>query len=363
MKIEKTELANKIGRIKSILPKNTPIEALKSVLVRDGYLIASDMEITVTVKLEGISEGTEESFLIPESMIGFINALPSGEVEISAKAENEGTVELEVKAGKVKNNILTLSVTNYPAIKSTEAAKELGKVEAEDLKAGITHTLFAVAENNAKSVMNALNMKCANGELALSGLDGYMLATDKIPLEGEFDLNIPKRTCQQLLNLDIEGLVTILTDGKTVIFETAFSKIESRLIEGDYYQIERMLSDLPITVSMKRKSFVEALSRTLLLIGSNDSKAVSIDFSGEKAEVTLKNGRNAYVEDIGLNEDMADGEKILFAVNPKMLLTALKAFDSENVYLNLANEKRPMKILTDESDQKALVLPVRISKA
>lgn len=363
MIIEKTELANKIGMVKSVLPKNTPIEALKSVLVRDGYLVASDMEITVTVKLEGISEGSEESFLIPESMIGFINALPSGEVEISVKTENEGTVELEVKAGKVKNNILTFSVTNYPAIKSTEAAKELGKVEAEDLKAGITHTLFAVAENNAKSVMNALNMKCANGELALSGLDGYMLATDKIPLDGNFDLNIPKKACQQLLNMDIEGQVTILTDGKTIIFETELSKMESRLIDGDYFKVEKMFSELPVTVSMKRKNFVEALSRTLLLIGPNDIKSVSLDFAGKKADITLKNGRNAFVEDIELNEDMADDEKILLAMNPKMLLTVLKAFDSENVYLNLANEASPMIILTDESDQKALVLPVRTSKA
>ncbi|KAI4450616.1 hypothetical protein C823_005153 [Eubacterium plexicaudatum ASF492] len=41
MKIEKAELAGKIAKLKSVVPKKTNIPALQGILVRDSYLTAS----------------------------------------------------------------------------------------------------------------------------------------------------------------------------------------------------------------------------------------------------------------------------------------------------------------------------------
>lgn len=46
MKIDKNELSRKIAQIKGIVPKTTTIEALQGVLLKDGYLIASNTEVT-----------------------------------------------------------------------------------------------------------------------------------------------------------------------------------------------------------------------------------------------------------------------------------------------------------------------------
>lgn len=62
MKIDKNELSRKIAQIKGIVPKTTTIEALQGVLLKDGYLIASNTEVTVKAKLES-AEGTP--FIIP----------------------------------------------------------------------------------------------------------------------------------------------------------------------------------------------------------------------------------------------------------------------------------------------------------
>lgn len=56
MKLHKYEIVNAIDKVKSIAPKEATIKALEGVLVNNGYLIASNMEVTVTFKLEG-SEG------------------------------------------------------------------------------------------------------------------------------------------------------------------------------------------------------------------------------------------------------------------------------------------------------------------
>ena len=53
MKIMKAELVQKLNKIKGIVPKTTTMPVLQSILVKDGYLIANNMETTVKAKLEG----------------------------------------------------------------------------------------------------------------------------------------------------------------------------------------------------------------------------------------------------------------------------------------------------------------------
>ncbi len=53
MKIQKIELAQKLNKIKGVVPKKTTLPVLQCILVRDCYLIASNMEMTVEAKIEG----------------------------------------------------------------------------------------------------------------------------------------------------------------------------------------------------------------------------------------------------------------------------------------------------------------------
>ena len=51
MKIQKTELAQKLNKIKSVVPKKTTQAVLQGILVKDCYLIANNMEMTVKANL------------------------------------------------------------------------------------------------------------------------------------------------------------------------------------------------------------------------------------------------------------------------------------------------------------------------
>ena len=86
MKIQKTELAQKLNKIKGVVPKKTTQAVLQGILVKDGYLIANNMEMTVKAKIEG-TEG--KSFIIPERAFDLINNLPDGDMEISAAKKND----------------------------------------------------------------------------------------------------------------------------------------------------------------------------------------------------------------------------------------------------------------------------------
>lgn len=85
MKVQKYEIVRVIDKLKSIVQKNDQFPALGGILVKDGYLIASNSEITMKVKLEA-SEGSY--FIIPMKAFDLIKNLPDGEIDISATDKN-----------------------------------------------------------------------------------------------------------------------------------------------------------------------------------------------------------------------------------------------------------------------------------
>lgn len=85
MKVQKYEIARVIDKLKSIVQKNDQFPALGGILVKDGYLIASNSEITMKVKLEA-SKGSY--FIIPMKAFDLIKNLPDGEIDISATDKN-----------------------------------------------------------------------------------------------------------------------------------------------------------------------------------------------------------------------------------------------------------------------------------
>ena len=138
MKIQKTDLAQKLNKIKGAVPKKTTMPVLQGILVRDGYLIASNMEMTVKAKIEG-TEG--ESFIIPERAFDLINNLPDGEMEISAAAGNIITI----KADKIKNKYQTLDPAQFPTTASQDEGSEL-RIKAEMILESMKRVSCAGAE-------------------------------------------------------------------------------------------------------------------------------------------------------------------------------------------------------------------------
>ena len=82
--------------MKGIVPKKTTMPALQGILVKDGFLIASNTEMTVKVKLEGAEN---EYFIIPERAFDLISNLPDGEMNISVTGKNIITIQVD----KIKN--------------------------------------------------------------------------------------------------------------------------------------------------------------------------------------------------------------------------------------------------------------------
>lgn len=355
MKIEKNELARKIGQLKNIVPSRTTIEALKGVLYKDGYLIASDTELTVKAKLEGIDIESEATipFIIPSKSFELIRSLPAGEIELSA-AEDTVTI----KQGKIKNKFKTLSADQFSYNRESIEGELIAYIPAEDLKSAIAHTIYAVATSGANVMMLGMNLKCKDGKLNFVGLDGHRIAWDCIPCDGDFDVIVPRSALDNILKLDLQGDIKISKDNNGALFKSEDYEVYTRLIAGDYFKYENMFAAGDIGTIIDRREFSDAINRARLCGSDEDKAPVILELDGSVVHITYKNQTSDYREDVQTVSECTGSLKIGFA--PRLLIDSLKAFECDNVTMDFNNAKTPVIIKAEDSDMTALVLPVNI---
>lgn len=348
MKIQKAELSQKLNKIKGVVPKKELFPVLQGVLVRDGYLIANNLEMAVKAKIGG-TEG--ESFIIPERAIDLINNLPDGEMEISVTANNVITI----KADKIKNKYQTMDPAQFPAMASQEEGGEL-TIKAEMLLESMKRVFYAVPAQNTNMVMTAMCLQAAGGQLNFAGLDGHVLAWDKIDYDGEFELLIPKNTIDKIKSLGLSGEVQIRHNKTGAVFITDDFEIYTRLIEGKYFKYQAMFNELSLHTVVSRMALLDAMTRAKMCI--KEKCLVRFELEGHSLSLSIKDKVTDYHEIVGLQEDMAEALTIWF--DARLVLETMRAFDCENVKLSFGGSKMPMIVEAEDSDFKTIILPVAI---
>lgn len=348
MKIQKTELAQKLNKIKGVVPKKTTMPVLQGILVKDGYLVANNIEMTVKAKIEG-REG--ESFIIPERAFDLINNLPDGEIEISAESDNIITIQ----ADKIKNKYQTMPPAQFPTKASQEEGSEL-TIKAETLLESMKRVSYAVPAQARNPVMTSMCLQAREGRLNFVGLDGCVLAWDKVDYDGEFELLIPKNTVDKLKALGMSGDVQIRHSKTGAVFITKDFEVYTRLIEGEYFKYRTMFSELPLHTAVSRISLLDAMIRAKMC--TEERCPVRFELEEGSLNLSIKDKTTDYHETVELQKNMT--KPLTIGFDARLVLETLKAFDCENVGLSFGDPKMPMIVEAEDSDFKTIVLPVAL---
>lgn len=349
MKIQKTELAAKLNKIKGVVPKKTTMPVLQGVLVKEGYLIANNMEMTVKAKLEGIED---ECFIIPERAFDLISNLPDGEVDISVTAKNT----IAIKADKVKNKYQTMDPEQFPdtAMQKTE---NQWTIKANILLESMKRVSYAVSAQGNNPVMSSMCLQAADGKLNFVGLDGHVLAWDTVDYDGDFELLIPKNTVDKLKTLGLVGDVRIMHNKTGAVFITEDFEVYTRLVEGEYYKYQTMFKKLPIHTVVSREELLDAMTRAKMC--TEERCPVRFEIQDDQLNLSIKDKTTDYHETVDLQEKLS--ETLTIGFDARLVLETLKAFDCDNVDISLDSSKMPMVVEAEDSDFKTIVLPVAIN--
>ena len=226
-------------------------------------------------------------------------------------------------------------------------------------------SVFSIADNDNNKLMTGELFEIHNNEFKVVSLDGHRISIRKIELKDSYPdrkVIVPGKSLQEvskILSGETDEEVRIFFTGNHIVFEFDNTMVVSRLIEGEYFKINQMLSsDYETKVVINKKEFLDSIDRANLLIREGDKKPIIINITDGSLEVKVQSAIGSLNEDIDINKE---GKDIMIGFNPKFLIDALRVIDDETVDIYLVNPKAPCFIRDKEENYIYLILPVNFS--
>ena len=360
----KSNLAKGVSTVYKAVPSKTTMPILECILVDATNdiirLTANDMELGIQTDVEG--EIIDRGMIAIDARIfsEIVRKLPDNEVIIETKENLQTTITCEKAkfdlAGKPGGEFSYL-----PIIEKDESIE----ISQFTLKEMIRQTIFSIADTESNKLMTGELFEIRNNVLRVISLDGHRISIRKMELKdevGDKKLIVPGKTLievSKILSGEAESMVNISYTSNHIVFEFDNTVVVSRLIEGEYFKVDQMLSnDYETKVRINKKELLNSIDRATLLVKEGDKKPIIINIGEEVMELKIKSQIGSMDEEIYINKE---GKDLLIGFNPKFLIDALRVIDNEEVVLYLMNAKAPCFIKDDEESYIYLILPVNFN--
>ena len=322
----------------------------------------NDMELGIETKVKGIIEEKGIIALDAKIFSDIIRKLPDNDVVIQTDANLNTTITCE----KAKFTIPGKEGDDFaylPVIEKNEGI-ELSQFT---LKEVIRQTIFSIAANENNKLMTGELFEIKNNILKVVSLDGHRIAIRKIELKESYSdkkVVVPGKTLNEISKIllgEVEDLVRIFFTDNHIVFEFDDTIVVSRLIEGEYFRIDQMLSsDYETKVCINKREFLDCIDRATLFVKESDKKPIIINIEDESMQLSINSQIGSMKEDIDIEKE---GKDIMIGFNPKFLIDALKVIDDEQISIFLVNPKAPCFIKDEKESYIYLILPVNFNTA
>ena len=361
---KKSNLLNGVQIVSKAVPSKTTMTILECILINATkgsiMLTANDMELGIETRIEGDILEKGVIAIDAKILLEIVRRLPDNEVTI----ESDDNYNVLITCEKSKFNISGKSGEDFSYLPNIEKEDHI-IVSQFTLKEVIRQTLFSIADNDNNKLMTGELFEINENILKVVSLDGHRISIRKIELKNSYDQKkvvVPGKTLNEITKIlpgDADKDVCIYFTEKHVVFEFDETVVVSRLIEGEYFKIDQMLStDYETKFKINKKEFFCCIDRATLLVKEGDKKPIILTIKDDSLLLKIQSSLGKMNEDIDITKQ---GKDIMIGFNPKFLIDALKVIDDEEVEIYMVNPKAPCIIKDIKESYIYLILPVNFT--
>ena len=363
---KKSDLLKGVNIVLKAVPSKTTMSILECILIDASTgqikMTANDMELGIETVIEG--DIREKGIIAIDAKIfsEIVRKLPDNDVTI----ETDANFQMLICCEKARFSIAGKSGEDFSYLPYIEKAEPV-VVSQFSLREVIKQTIFSISDNESNKMMTGELFEISGNHLKVVSLDGHRVSIRNLELKGEYQprkVIVPGKTLievSKILSGELEALVNLFFTKNHIVFEFDETTVVSRLIEGEYFRIEQMLStDYETKVRVNKKELLNCIDRATLLIRESDKKPIIIQIEDGEMRLKLASGVGSMNEEIVIEKE---GKDILIGFNPKFMIDALRVIDDEMVTLYLVNPKAPCFIRDEKESYIYLILPVNFSSA
>lgn len=357
----KNNLLKSVNIVLKAIPGKTTMPILECILIDASAntikFTANDMELGIETTVDGTI--IEKGIVAIDAKIfsDIIRKLPNNDVTIETDEKLTTTITCE----KAKFSISGQSGEDFSYLPYVEKNESI-VVSQFTLKEIIRQTIFSIAANENNKMMTGELFEVNGNILRVVSLDGHRISIRKIELKEEYPyikVVVPGKTLieiSKILSGETEDEVNIFFTKNHIVFEFDDTTVVSRLIEGEYFRIDQMLSsDYETKVQINKREFIDCIDRATLMVRESDKKPIIISISDGTMELKIQSQIGSMDEEIDI---VKEGKDMLIGFNPRFLIDALRVIDDEMVDIYLMNPKAPCFIRDEQQSYIYLILPV-----
>ena len=362
----KASLLKGVSIVSKAVPSRTTMPILNCILIdasaNEIKLTANDMELGIETVIEG--EIVERGIIALDAKFfsEIVRKLPDNDVVI----ESDDTFQTTITCEKTMFNIVGKSGEDFSYLPYIEKNESIS-ISQFTLKDVVRQTIFSIADNDTNKLMTGELFEINENRLRVVSLDGHRISIRNIELKESYSplkVVVPGKTLQEISKIltgEAEDMVDIFFADNHILFEFDETKVVSRLIEGEYFHIDQMLSsDYDTKVKINKREFLNCIDRATLLIREGDKKPIILNIQDGSLQLKINSFVGSMNEEIEIEKE---GKDLLIGFNPKFFIDALRVIDDEEVTLYMVNPKAPCFIKDDAGTYVYLILPVNFNAA
>lgn len=362
----KSDLLKGVNIVSKAVPVRTTMSILECILIDTSAnkikLTANDMELGIETIIQGEILEAGVIALDAKIFLEIVRKLPDNEVTI----ETDQTFKTLITCEKAKFNIIGKSGEDFSYLPYVER-KDSVSMSQFTLKEVIRQTIFSITDNDNNKLMSGELFEIDENKFKVVSLDGHRISIRNIELKDSYEYKkviVPGKTLNEISKIlpgsAEEDVLLFFTDNH-IIFEFDQTTVVSRLIEGEYFKIEQMLSsDYETKVTINKKELLDCIDRASLLIKEGDKKPIIMNITDTTMELKINSFIGSMNEDIDIEKE---GKDILIGFNPKFFIDALRVIDNEEVTIYMVNPKAPCFIKDENESYIYLILPVNFNSS
>lgn len=360
----KNNFNNGINIALKAVPGKTTMPILECVVIEAKgesiKLTTNDMQLGIETKIPANIQ-QEGVILVNAKMISeIVRRLPDEDVNFEVDANNN----ILLFCGKSKFNIPGINQEDFPMLPKISVEKKIS-ISQFTLKEMIRQTIFSISDNESNKILTGELFEINGDEFKIASLDLVRVSIRKIKLKESYDhikVVIPGKTLNEvskILNGNMDDEVTISFSKNHVLFEFDNTIVISRLIEGNFYNIDQMLkNNYETKVKVNKNDLYGCIDRATLLLREAEKKPVILNIRDNEIQMEMNTKIGSMDEEVNA---VKEGKDLTIAFNPKYVNDVLKVIDDEDVSMYLFNSNAPCFIKNEEESYIYLILPVNMN--
>jgi len=364
IKCMKSNFLKGLNIVSKAVPSKTTMSILQCILIDSTRgnirLITNDTELGIETVIEG--EIIEKGVVAIDAKIitDIVRKLPESEVLL----QTDSSYKTNITCANSRFDILGKSGDEFAYLPDITRDDYIS-ISQFSLKDVIRQTSFSVAVNDNNKIMTGELFEIRDDKLRVVSLDGHRISIRNLELKEKSEnrkVIIPGRALNEISKIltgDADSIVNIYFSDKNIVFEFDDSILLSRVIDGDYFNVDQMLSNEYSTkVTVNKREFMDCIDRSTILVKEGDKKPIIIDINDNYMDIRINSTLGSLNDSIDISKD---GNDITIGFNPKFLIDVLRVIDDDEVDIYLQSPKSPCIIKDEELSYIYLVLPVNIN--